>query len=67
MKLPNKSKQPFDIEAAIGQVRAGVSPFPKAAMFELAERGFDSLLSRWRPASSPSARKTRSKPTMKAE
>lgn len=36
------SKRPFDIDAAISRIRKAVEPFPKAAMFELAERGFDS-------------------------
>jgi endonuclease-3 len=35
-------KRPFDIEAAISRIRAAVSPFPKAALFELAAEGFDS-------------------------
>ncbi len=34
------SKQPFDIDLVIDRIRAAVSPFPKAAMFELAEEGF---------------------------
>jgi endonuclease-3 len=33
-------KQTFDIDRAIQQVRQAVQPFPKAAMFELAEEGF---------------------------
>ena len=36
------SKEPFDIQAVMGEVRQAVKPFPKAAMFELAEAGFDS-------------------------
>jgi endonuclease-3 len=32
-------KQPFDIDAAMDRIRDAVRPFPKAAMFELAERG----------------------------
>ena len=35
-------KQPFDIETALTRIRAAVAPFPKAAMFELAERGHSS-------------------------
>jgi endonuclease-3 len=35
-------KQPFDIDMAIQRIRPAVRPFPKAAMFELAEEGFDS-------------------------
>ena len=34
---------PFDIEQAIPLVREAVAPFPKAAMFQLAEEGFASL------------------------
>lgn len=33
----------FDIDFAIQQVREAVRPFPKAAMFELASQGYDSL------------------------
>ncbi len=40
--MPNKAKHPFDIDLAIERIRAAVRPFPKAAMFELAEEGFTS-------------------------
>ncbi len=33
-------KLPFDIDKAIARLRDAVQPFPKAAMFELADRGF---------------------------
>lgn len=33
-------KLPFDIHAVIRRIRKAVEPFPKAAMFELADRGF---------------------------
>lgn len=33
----------FDIEAVVQQLRQAVRPFPKAAMFELAEQGHSSL------------------------
>ncbi len=33
-------KRPFDIDAVFDAVREAVRPFPKAAMFELAERGY---------------------------
>ncbi len=33
----------FDIDRAIALLRGAVAPFPKAAMFQLAEEGFDSL------------------------
>ncbi len=35
-------KKPFDIEQAISRIREAVNPLPKAAMFELAEEGFNS-------------------------
>ena len=35
--------QEFDIDRAIALLRAAVAPFPKAAMFQLAEEGFDTL------------------------
>lgn len=37
--MPN-DKLPFDINAVIRRIRKAVEPFPKAAMFELADRGF---------------------------
>jgi endonuclease-3 len=33
-------KEPFDIDRAMVAIREAVRPYPKAAMFELAERGF---------------------------
>src|SRR5258706_14726726 len=42
-KKPAEAEQPFDIEKAIPLLRTAVAPFPKAAMFELAERGHTSL------------------------
>jgi endonuclease-3 len=36
------SKTNFDIDQAIERIRVAVAPLPKAAMFELAEEGFDS-------------------------
>jgi endonuclease-3 len=35
-------KQPFDVDEAMDRIREAVRPFPKAAMFELAERGYAS-------------------------
>jgi endonuclease-3 len=35
-------KRPFDIDTAIRRIREAVEPFPKAALFELAEDGFTS-------------------------
>ena len=34
------AKLPFDIDAVVRRIRKAVEPFPKAAMFELAERGW---------------------------
>lgn len=35
-------KKPFDIEVALGRIEAAVQPWPKAALFQLAEEGFTS-------------------------
>src|SRR5213083_2532974 len=35
-------KRPFDIDTAMERIREAVEPFPKAALFELAEEGFNS-------------------------
>src|SRR5689334_9814659 len=37
-----ESKKPFNIAAVMRRVRDAVRPFPKAALFELAELGHDS-------------------------
>jgi endonuclease-3 len=36
------SKKPFNIDRALAAIEQAVKPWPKAAMFELAEAGFDS-------------------------
>ena len=36
------SKRPFDVDQALSRIEEAVRPFPKAAMFELADEGFDS-------------------------
>src|SRR5437016_7158490 len=36
------AKQSFDIDVAVRRIRQAVRPFPKAALFELAEEGFTS-------------------------
>ena len=36
-------QRPFDIDIAMERLREAVRPLPKAAMFQLAEEGFDSL------------------------
>jgi endonuclease-3 len=38
-----KGKRPFDLEEMIARIGAAVRPYKKAAMFELAERGYDSV------------------------
>ncbi len=38
-----KGKRPFDIEKAMPLLRAAVSPYPKAALFELAAEGHSSV------------------------
>lgn len=35
-------KAPFDIDEALSRIANAVDPFPKAAMFDLAEQGYDS-------------------------
>jgi endonuclease-3 len=37
---PERAKRPFDVDDVIGRIRVAVRPFPKAAMFELADEGF---------------------------
>lgn len=37
-----KEKRPFDIHVAVERLREAVAPFPKAAMFELADDGYAS-------------------------
>lgn len=36
-------KQPFEIDEVLRRIEAAVRPYPKAAMFELADEGFTSL------------------------
>jgi endonuclease-3 len=36
-------KLPFDIDVALARIREAVRPFPKAAMFQLADEGFTTL------------------------
>ena len=36
------TKEDFDIDVAMSRIEEAVKPYPKAAMFELAERGYDS-------------------------
>jgi len=40
--LNTAPKRPFDIDLAMARIAAAVAPFPKAALFELAERGHTS-------------------------
>src|SRR5689334_5942167 len=37
-----RGKRPFDIDDMLARIQEAVRPFPKAALFELAEDGFDS-------------------------
>lgn len=39
---PRTGKRPYDIPVMLDRIRKAVAPFPKAALFELAEDGFDS-------------------------
>lgn len=41
--MSERGKEPFDIQRVMDQIRAAVKPFPKAAMFELAEEGYNTL------------------------
>lgn len=36
-------KQPFDLDTVLGHVEKAIRPYPKAAMFDLFERGYSSL------------------------
>lgn len=38
-----RTKLPFDIATVLSRIREAVRPFPRAAMFALAEEGYDSL------------------------
>jgi len=40
--LTRDKKQPFDIGVVFRRIRKAIEPFPKAAMFQLAEEGFSS-------------------------
>jgi endonuclease-3 len=40
---PASDKRPFDIEEAIVKLREAVAPYPRAALFELAAEGHDSV------------------------
>jgi endonuclease-3 len=42
MEVPSMAKKPFDIGLAVRRIRAAVKPWPKAALFELAENDFTS-------------------------
>ncbi|HJT78959.1 MAG TPA: endonuclease III [Gemmataceae bacterium] len=41
--MKQSDKVPFDIDVAMRRLRRAVKPFPKAALFELAEEGFASV------------------------
>ncbi len=40
MKKQTQAKQPFDLGVALERLRTATAPFPKAAMFDLAEQGY---------------------------
>ncbi len=42
VKPQSSTKLPFDLPRMLRRIREAVRPFPKAAMFELAEQGYDS-------------------------
>src|SRR4051794_31662531 len=42
MEVNPMEKKPFDIGLAMRRIRTAVKPWPKAALFELAENGFSS-------------------------
>lgn len=41
-RLINNAKQPIDIDLMFSRIRDTISPFPKAALFQLADEGFSS-------------------------
>lgn len=43
MTAPNTAKIPFDIDEALARIEDAVRPFPKAALFELADEGYASV------------------------
>ena len=43
MKKHTGDKRPFDLDVALDRLRAVTAPFPKAAMFDLAEQGYNTL------------------------
>ena len=43
MKKQTDVKRPFDLEQALRRLRSATEHLPKAAMFDLAEQGYDSL------------------------
>ncbi len=40
--MPVKAKVPFDIDVALARIAEAVKPYPKAALFELADEGYKS-------------------------
>src|SRR5512133_959252 len=43
LEISFMEKKPFDIGLAIDRIRTAVRPWPKAALFQLAEEGFTSV------------------------
>src|SRR5262245_40191803 len=56
------AKRPFDIALAMRQLRKAVEPYPKAALFELAAEGHDSVFELL--AAGPIAIRTRDETTL---
>lgn len=42
MSVKTSPKEPFDIDVVIARIAEAVQPYPKAAMFELAQEGYNS-------------------------
>src|SRR5258706_12437385 len=42
LRTRGMTKRPFDIDDMLGRIETAVAPYPKAAMFELADKGFTS-------------------------
>jgi endonuclease III len=40
LKLAPVTKRPFDVHAALRRIEKAIEPYPKAALFELADRGY---------------------------
>jgi len=43
LRRPRQRKRPFNVQTAVARIRQAVKPYPKAALFELAAEGHDSV------------------------